>query len=172
MHDVQAARGASLNTRGPESLGLALAVVAADQGTKAAALATLEPGDRVTVIPGLIDFTLLRNPGAAFGTAAGMTIVLTAVALATVVTVLVLMRRMQNRGWAWGLGLLLGGAVGNLVDRLVREPAPLRGHVIDFIDYWGWFVGNVADIALTGAAAVIVWLSYRGIGIDDRRADV
>ena len=61
---------------------------------------------------------------------------------------------------------LLGGSVGNLVDRFVREPGPLRGHVVDFIDYGGLFVGNVADIAIVGGAIVLVWLVFSGIGLD------
>jgi signal peptidase II len=77
--------------------------------------------------------------------------------------------RLGSRGWAAALGLLLGGAVGNLVDRLAREPGFARGHVVDFIDYAGFFVGNVADIAVVTAAVLIALLSLRGIGLDGRR---
>ena len=76
--------------------------------------------------------------------------------------------RLRDRWWAVGLGLLLAGAIGNLCDRIFREPAPFRGHVVDFIDY-GVFVGNVADIALTFAAVVIVWRTWRGVGLDGSR---
>ena len=69
-------------------------------------------------------------------------------------------------GWTVALGLLLGGAVGNLVDRLVREPGVGVGHVVDFIAYADWFVGNVADIALTGGCALLMLLSVRGIPLD------
>jgi signal peptidase II len=78
-------------------------------------------------------------------------------------------RRLGSRGWAVALGMLLGGAVGNLADRLAREPGFGRGHVVDFLDYAGFFVGNVADIAIVAAAALIVLLSLRGVGLDGRR---
>ena len=61
--------------------------------------------------------------------------------------------------------------MGNLIDRLFREPSFLRGHVVDFIDYAGFFVGNVADIALTVAAVIIIWRSWRGHRIDGTRED-
>ncbi len=67
--------------------------------------------------------------------------------------------------WAVALGLLLGGAVGNLVDRFFRAPGPGRGHVVDFIAYFDWFVGNVADIAIVVAAGLIMVLTYRGTSI-------
>jgi signal peptidase II len=67
------------------------------------------------------------------------------------------------------LGLLLGGAVGNLIDRLVRDPGVARGHVVDFIAYGDWFVGNVADIAIVAAAILMGLLAMRGIGLDGRR---
>lgn len=174
---MQAARGASLSTDGATSAptriglfaGVAASVLALDQLTKAYALANFDAGDPQTVIPGLIRFTLHFNPGAAFSTGTGFTVVLTAIAIVVSLVVLRMARRLRDRGWAVGLGLLLGGAVGNLVDRLVRDPAPFRGHVVDFIDYAGFFVGNVADIALTFAAVVIIVRSWRGIGLDGQR---
>ncbi len=87
---------------------------------------------------------------------------LTLVALVILGWVVVGARKVGNAPWALTLGLLLGGAIGNLVDRLVREPGPGRGHVVDFIDYFGFFVGNVADIAIVAAAGVIMVLTYRG----------
>lgn len=149
------------------------AVVAAvalviDQVTKVLAVSFLKGEPSVTVIPGLIDFTFLRNPGAALGTGSSMTIVLTLVAIAVAVAVLRMAVRLRDRWWAVGLGLLLAGAVGNLVDRIFRAPEPLRGHVVDFIDY-GPFVGNFADVALTFAAITIVWRTFRGVGIDGSR---
>ncbi len=139
-----------------------------DQVTKIAAVRWLEGRDPVEVIPGLIQLRFLRNPGAALGTGSSMTIVLTVVAIAVSVVVIRMSARLRDRWWALGLGLLLAGAVGNLVDRVVREPAVLRGHVVDFIDY-GPFVGNVADIALTAAAVIIVWRSWRGVALDGTR---
>lgn len=137
-----------------------------DQAAKGLALSVLQPGERVSVVPGLIDFTLQRNAGAALGAGAGYTIGLSVVALVVVLVVARMARRLRDGLWAVGFGLLLGGALGNLVDRFTREPGVMRGHVVDFIDYHDLFVGNVADIALTCAAAVIVWQSCRGIGMD------
>jgi signal peptidase II len=82
------------------------------------------------------------------------------------VFILATARRIGSRGWAWALGLLLGGSLGNLTDRMVRSPGPGRGHVVDFIDYFGLFIGNVADIAIVGAAALIGVLAMRGVGVD------
>ena len=80
-----------------------------------------------------------------------------------VVTVLRLATKLRDRGWALGLGLLLGGALGNLTDRILREPAPLRGHVVDFLHLTHWPVFNVADIALTFAAITIILRTWRGV---------
>ncbi len=175
---MQAARGASLTPgQDPQNLppssvrlfaGVVLIVLAIDQASKVWAVAALEGHDPITVIPGLIDLRFLRNPGAALGTGSSMTIVLTAVAVAVAAVVIRMSAKLRDRGWAVGLGLLLGGAVGNLIDRIFREPSVFRGHVVDFIDY-GPFVGNVADIALTFAAVVIVWRSWRGVNLDGTR---
>ena len=134
-----------------------LAVVVADQLTKMWAIATLdEGGARREVLGDLLGLQLVRNPGAALSIATGMTWVLTLVALVVVVVVARAARRLGSTLWALALGLLLGGAMGNLVDRLFREPGFARGHVVDFIAYGDWFVGNVADIAIVGAAVVFV----------------
>ncbi|MBM6400205.1 signal peptidase II [Phycicoccus sonneratiae] len=150
-------------------LTIAAVVLVLDQGTKAWALARLTPGEPVDLVGSAIRLNLIRNPGAAFSLGDGSTWVLTLVSLVILGWVLVAVRRVDNRGWAIPLGLLLGGAVGNLVDRLVREPGPGRGHVVDFIDYFGWFVGNVADIAIVVAAGVVMVLAYRGVPLGSRR---
>ena len=142
--------------------------LAIDQITKVLAVRFLEGEPSIELIPGLLQLTFLRNAGAALGTGSSMTIVLTVIAIAVTIGVLRVATRLRDRGWAVGLGLLLSGAVGNLVDRLFREPAPLRGRVVDFIDY-GPFVGNVADIALTFAAVIIIWRTFRGVGVDGTR---
>jgi signal peptidase II len=95
--------------------------------------------------------------------------VLTLIAFGVLLVIIRTARRIGSRGWAWALGLLLGGSLGNLTDRMIREPGPGRGHVVDFIDYFGLFIGNVADIAIVGAAAVIGLLALRGIGVDGKR---
>lgn len=151
-------------------LVLAAAVLVVDQLTKEWALRTLSEGERSPLLGDLLGLTLLRNPGAALSFATGMTWVFTLAAVAVTVVVLRVSHRLGSRSWALALGLLLGGAVGNLVDRLTREPGFARGHVIDFIAYGDWFVGNVADIAIVAAAGLIVLLSLRGVGMDGSRA--
>ena len=143
-------------------LGLALVVLVIDQGTKVWALNSLTPGEKVDLIGSFISLNLIRNPGAAFSIGDGATWILTIVSLAILGWVLVAARKVGTRAWAVALGLLLGGALGNLGDRFFREPGPGRGHVVDFIDYFGWFIGNVADIAIVVGAGVIMVLAYRG----------
>lgn len=148
----------------------AVVVYAADQLTKVLALQTLTPGEPVEVIGEFIRFNLIRNPGAAFSIADSATWVLTLIAFGVLAVIIRTARRIGSRGWAWALGLLLGGSVGNLTDRMTREPGPGRGHVVDFIDYFSLFIGNVADIAIVSAAVLIGTLALRGIGVDGVRA--
>lgn len=147
----------------------ALTAYLADQATKAWALDHLDPGAPVNVVGEFIRLNLIRNAGAAFSIGNGATWVLTLIAFAVLVVIIRTARRIGSRGWAWALGLLLGGSLGNLTDRMVREPGPGRGHVVDFIDYFGLFIGNIADIAIVGAAAAIGLLALRGIGVDGKR---
>ncbi|GAA3529460.1 hypothetical protein AFL01nite_01200 [Aeromicrobium flavum] len=148
---------------------VATAVVVIDQLTKWWAVERLDGHDPIEVLGDLLQLRFVLNPGAALGTGAGYTIVLSLIAVAVTVTLIVIAPRLRDTWWAVGLGLFLGGAVGNLTDRLFREPSFLRGHVVDFIDYAGFFVGNVADIALTVAAVVIIWRSWRGHRFDGTR---
>ncbi|MFS0704535.1 signal peptidase II [Cellulomonas sp. 179-A 9B4 NHS] len=149
--------------------GLTAGVLLLDQVTKVWAVASLEPGERVALLGDLFGLQLVRNPGAALSIATGMTWVLTLVAVVVVVVVVRASRRIGSTGWAVALGLLLGGALGNLVDRMVREPGPARGHVIDFLAYGDLFVGNVADIAIVAAALLVVLLTARGVHLDGTR---
>lgn len=149
---------------------LALGVVVVDQLTKAWAVTALRGAGRIDLLGHWLGLVLVRNPGAAFSFATGQTWVFTAVAVVVTVIVLRVSRRLGSMWWAATLGLVLGGAVGNLIDRLARDPGIFRGHVVDFIDYGGLFVGNVADIAIVGAAAAIMALSAAGFEIDGTRA--
>ena len=188
MHPVQDAAGAALTSAEPSSssavpvsqddgrLGprrllalIAVVVLVLDQLTKVWALAALAPGEPVDVVGSWVRLNLIRNPGAAFSLGDGSTWVLTIVSLVILVGVLVTARRVGNRAWAVTLGLLLGGALGNLVDRFAREPGPGRGHVVDFIDYFGLFVGNVADIAIVVAAGAVMVLAHRGLPVGPGR---
>lgn len=140
----------------------AAVVLLADQASKLWATSALSGGERITVIPQLIQFRLTFNPGAAFSIGAGTTWVFTLTTAAAVVGILYYGRRLHSTAWAVGLGALLGGAASHLLDRLFREPGFARGHVVDFIDY-GPFVGNVADIVLVGSCALLMLLSLRGV---------
>lgn len=152
------------------TVGLAVLVLVLDQLTKWWAESSLVLGeDPVPLVGSLLGLRLLYNPGAALSIATGMTWLLTVVVVAVVVVIVRMVGRIGSRGWAIALGLLLGGAVGNLVDRIFREPGFARGHVVDFIDYAGFFVGNVADIAIVAAAVMIAVLSVLGIGLDGTR---
>jgi signal peptidase II len=171
VHDVQAARGASLTSWRTIAIfaAFAAAVWALDQATKLVAVASLDRGESVTVVPSVFAFTLTRNAGAAFSTGTGFTVVLSAIAVVVCVVVIRMSARLRDPGWAAGLGLLLGGALGNLTDRIVREPGFMRGHVVDFLHLNHWPVFNVADIGLTFAALVIIWRTWRGVGLDGKK---
>lgn len=164
MREVQATRGATLrkHASGGIALGLGLIGVAADQLTKVAALTQLEPGVPVEILGKALRFTLIRNPGAAFGLGSGMTLALSIFAiLALVGCLFVGVPRVRRPVSGVALGLLLAGVAGNLYDRLFREPAVLLGHVIDFIQLPYFAIFNVADMCITTAAALIVWMGFK-----------
>jgi signal peptidase II len=144
-------------------------VLVLDQVSKAWAISSLVEGERQDLVGGLLGLQLVFNAGAALSIATGMTWVLTIVAAAVIVVVVRASRRIGSWAWAVALGLLLGGALGNLVDRLVRAPGIARGEVVDFIAYAQWFVGNVADIAIVVAAVLVVILAALGVHIDGTR---
>ncbi len=171
---MQAARGASLNSSGPDDLrprrrplglffGVALVAYLVDVGTKVLAVERLSDRGPVPVFGDVLQLTLVRNPGAAFSTGTSYTVILSLVAIAAVAVVLYLSRRLLDRVWAFGLGCLLGGVLGNLTDRILREPGPLRGHVVDFLQLPNWPVFNVADICINVAAGVIILQAIRGV---------
>lgn len=120
-----------------------------------------EPGKKV--LGGAVTFVVSRNSGAAFSFAEGGTVVFTAIAVAVAVVIVRSMRGLASTGWALTLGLLLGGAVGNLQDRLWRAPGFARGAVVDFISVPHFASFNVADSAITVGAGLALLLSVRGI---------
>lgn len=123
----------------------------------------------VHLLGDLVELTLTRNPGAAFSTGTSFTAVITVVALVAAVVTGVVIWRNRSAAWAWALGLLLAGILGNLVDRLFREPGPFRGHVVDFIALPHWPVFNLADVWINIAAVLIVLLAVRGVRLDGSR---
>jgi signal peptidase II len=175
VHDVQAARGASLSDGSDARPGhrvvllvaVAAAVLAVDVVTKLVAVDRLETGHPVEVVDGVLTMRLVRNPGAAFGFAQGMTILFSVVAVIVAVFILRIASRLRSTAWAVALGLVLGGALGNLADRVFREPAPLRGHVIDFIELPHWPVFNLADSCIVAGGVLMVLLSVLGVTHDN-----
>lgn len=148
-----------------------LAAVAAvafllDLATKVLVVATMTPGRPLELLGTVVQLRLVRNGGAAFSMATGMTWLLTLIAVAVVIGVWRMGRTLRSRWWALGLGLILGGALGNLVDRLLRAPGPLQGHVVDFLAVGWWPVFNLADSAIVCGATGLVVLTVLGLEPD------
>lgn len=147
-------------------LTVAAIVLILDVVTKILAVRLLTPGQPVSIIGDTVTWTLVRNSGAAFSMATGYTWVLTLVASAVVIGIIWMGRRLLSPWWALGLGMILGGALGNLADRFFRSPGPLRGHVVDFLSIGWWPVFNVADAAVVCGAILLVVLSVLGYDFD------
>jgi signal peptidase II len=147
-------------------LGVAIAVLALDIASKAIVAATLS--DRtIRLLGGLLILTESRNPGAAFSLGGpSETIVFTAIAVGVVIFIVRTSRRIYSAAWAVALGLLLGGATGNLVDRIFRSPGLFRGWVVDWIELPHWPVFNLADSAITCGGVLMVLLAIFGRGIE------
>ncbi|UIN29483.1 signal peptidase II [Microbacterium binotii] len=155
---------------------LAVLVLAADQFAKLLAIAQLPPEQPVPVIGDFLIFYLVRNPGAAFSLGEGVTWIFTIAMAAVAVAIVVIARRIRSRIWAVVLGLLLGGVLGNLTDRLFREPGFAVGHVIDYIST-PWMmpaIYNVADIFIVTmmiSVALLVLVGLRFDGTRERRSN-
>jgi len=155
---------------------LAVVVLAADQFTKYLALENLPYQETVPVVGEFLQLYLTRNPGAAFSLGEGVTWVFSLVmAVAAVVIVILSVTRVRSRAWAVILGLLLGGILGNLTDRLLREPGFLVGHVIDFIHTpWMWLgfpsaIYNIADMFIVTMMISVAVLVLLGVRFDGTR---
>lgn len=147
---------------------VALTVLAVDLATKIVVVDRLAGREPVRLLGGLLHLTLTRNSGAAFGLGQGATVLFTVVALGVVVVIVRTASRLRSLRWAVALGLLLGGAFGNLTDRMFRSPGPFRGHVVDWIELPRWPVFNVADSAIVTGGLVVVLLSAIGLAMDGR----
>ncbi|MGW1740956.1 signal peptidase II [Nocardia sp. NPDC001965] len=148
---------------------VAATLFALDLITKVIVVARIRPGEPVSVIGDVVELVLIRNPGAAFSMATGMTWLLTLIAAAVVIGVLRIGRTLRSPLWAIGLGGVLGGALGNLMDRLFRAPGPLQGHVVDFVSVGWWPVFNVADSSIVCGAILLVALTVFGYEPDGTR---
>jgi len=149
---------------------VAVFVLVADIVTKAIVVARMPDHAPIRLLGGLLTITLTRNGGAAFSIGTSMTIVFTAIAVGVIVYILRTARNLRSIGWAITLGLLLGGATGNLVDRIFRAPGAFQGHVVDWIQFPDWPVFNLADSAIVCAGVLVVLLALRGIRIDGSRS--
>jgi signal peptidase II len=150
-------------------------ILVLDVISKIVVVTALEGHQPVKLLGGALYLVVYRNPGAAFSIATGLTWVLSLIALGVAVAIIRLAPRLRSTGWALGLGLVLGGALGNLVDRLMRAPGPLRGHVVDFVSLLApdgsiWPVFNVADSAIVCGGALLVYLAATGREFDGTRS--
>lgn len=152
-------------------VAVAAFVLAADIATKAIVVAHLRPDQPVHLLGNVFEFWLTRNPGAAFSVGTGETAVFTVIAFGVIVYIARTARKLYSAGWAIALGLLLGGAMGNLGDRIFRAPGLFRGYVVDWIGvvprYYPIF--NLADSAIVCGGILTVILAMRGYHLDGTR---
>ncbi|MFR9675097.1 signal peptidase II [Streptomyces sp. TR06-5] len=147
-------------------LGVAGLAYALDLISKLIVVHSLEGREEIALLGPWLRLEVVRNPGAAFGFGETLTVVLTVIAVAVIVVILRIARKLCSAPWAVALGLLLGGAFGNLTDRLFRSPGVFRGEVVDFIAPRYFAVFNLADSAIVCGGVLIVLLSFRGIDPD------
>jgi signal peptidase II len=149
----------------------AIAVYGVDQLSKFLVVTNLAEGEVVPVLGFVLQWQFVRNPGAAFSLASGMTWIFTILAAGVITFIIWFARRIRSVAWALVFGLLLGGVLGNLTDRLFREPSFGLGHVIDFIST-PWMlpaIYNIADIAIVSSMVLFMYLTIRGVGLDGTR---
>jgi signal peptidase II len=164
--DQQTPETAGRARRIPVLVGVAALAYLLDLVTKIMVVEWLEHHEPVDVIGQWLRFEAVRNGGAAFGVGEALTIVFTCIAAIVIVVIIRLARKLYSTPWAIALGLLLGGALGNLTDRLLRAPGFLEGHVVDFIAPRYFAVFNLADSAIVCGGILIVLLSFRGLDPD------
>ncbi|MGW0829932.1 signal peptidase II [Streptomyces prunicolor] len=167
---AESEQGESAPSRGRRRIAV-LFVVAVfaytlDLVSKLLVVAKLEHHAPIEVFGDWLEFHAIRNPGAAFGFGAAFTVIFTMIAAAVIVVIARLARKLYSLPWAIALGLLLGGALGNLTDRIFRSPGIFQGEVVDFIAPKGFAVFNLADSAIVCGGILIVLLSFRGLDPD------
>jgi signal peptidase II len=151
---------------------VAALVFVADLVSKTIVVATLSHRPPIRLFGGLLRLTELRNPGAAFSIGASsavMTVIFSLIAVGVIIAILRTSRRLRSVPWAITLGLLLGGAVGNLGDRIFRSPGPFRGYVVDWIQLPHWPVFNVADSCIVCGGVLAVLLAARSVPLEGTR---
>lgn len=155
---------------------VAVLALAVDIVSKIIVVAKISPTDDHSLLGGALHLVQARNSGAAFSVGTGMTVILTLIAVAVVVVIVRAARRLRSAGWAVALGLVLGGALGNLTDRFFRAPSPGKGHVVDWItvfpnDHWTFPTFNLADSCITVGGVLAVLLSLLNIDLQGNRSD-
>jgi signal peptidase II len=150
-------------------VGVALCVLALDVVTKVIVVKELSNRAPVRLLGGFLKLTESRNPGAAFSLGTSLTLLYSAIAVSVIIVILRTSRRIRSLPWAITLGLLLGGATGNLADRIFRSPGVFRGWVVDWIQLPHWPVFNLADSAIVCGGILAVLLSARGLRLDGTR---
>jgi signal peptidase II len=149
---------------------VAVGVYGIDQGSKFLITQNLELGDIVPVLGEVLQLHYVTNSGAAFSIGTGFTWILSLVAVVVIIIIVIFAPRIRSLSWATMFGLVLGGALGNVTDRLFREPSFGQGHVVDFIQVWGFpAIFNGADIAVVSSMGLFILLSLRGVGLDGTR---
>lgn len=150
---------------------VALGALALDQTSKFLVVDRMTEGDVIRVLDGVLHLHFVRNPGAAFSLASGMTWIFSTIATGVVIFIVWFAGRIRSIAWAVVFGLLLGGVLGNLTDRLLREPGFGVGHVVDFIST-PWMIPaiyNFADVSIVVSMGIFMILTIRGIGLDGVR---
>ncbi|GAB2608024.1 signal peptidase II [Streptomyces capparidis] len=169
-HGDDGERAGDAAARGPRRvavlLGVAALAYALDLVTKLVVVAELEHEPAIEIVGDWLKFEVVRNAGAAFGIGEALTIVLTLIATIVIGVIARIARKLHSLPWAVALGLLLGGALGNLTDRVFRSPGIFRGEVVDFIAPAHFAVFNLADSAIVCGGVLIVVLSFRGLSPD------
>ncbi|HEY5990685.1 MAG TPA: signal peptidase II [Streptosporangiaceae bacterium] len=172
---MQAARGKALTGQPPGEGGpgrprrvtiliaVACVVYVADVVSKVAVVATLSHHRPVRLLGGLVRLVVLRNSGAAFSIGTSLTIVFTLIAVGVIIFIVRTARRLRSLPWAIAAGMVLGGATGNLTDRLLRSPGAFTGNVVDWIQLPHWPVFNVADSSIVCGGLLAILLAARGI---------
>ena len=145
---------------------VATTAIVVDFLTKEWVLATFHQGERVDVIGSLLQFTLVYNTGAAFSMGTDFTWVFTCIASVVVIAIAYMGLRVRSGWWGLTLGLMMGGAAGNLLDRFFRDPAPFHGAVVDFISVGNFPVFNIADSCVVVGACLVVVLTFKGLNLD------
>ena len=133
-------------------------------------VSTLTLNEPVDVLGQLLQLRYVENPGAAFSFGSGTTWIFAVIASAVAIFIVIFARRIRSIGWAVLFGMLLGGTVGNLTDRLTRPPGFGQGYVVDFIQVYAFpAIFNIADVAIVSSMGLFIILTLRGVGLDGGR---